>query len=65
MATNTNMNTNTIESTLVAAFRSDSKAQAAVQELEHRGVQHDHIHVHDGGSEAGARETTQGDSLVG
>jgi uncharacterized protein (TIGR02271 family) len=53
------MSTNTVESTLVAAFRSDSKAQAAVQELEHRGVQHDHIHVHDGGSEAGARETTQ------
>jgi uncharacterized protein (TIGR02271 family) len=49
------MATNNIESTLVAAYSSDSKAQAAVQELERAGISRDQIHIH----EASRGTTTQ------
>jgi stress response protein YsnF len=48
------MATNTIESTIIAAYKSDAKAQAAVQDLDRNNVQRDHIHVHsDGGTRTG------------
>jgi stress response protein YsnF len=48
--------TNTMESTIVAAYKTDAKAQAAVQELEKNNVPRDHIHVHgDGGTQTGTQ----------
>lgn len=52
------MTTNT-ESTLIAAFDSESKAQAAVQDLERSGLKRDQIHVHADTAGTGARDTTQ------
>jgi len=46
------------ECTLLAAFSNNSKAQAAVQELERSGVERDRIHAHAGGT-AGTGESTQ------
>lgn len=48
--------TNTMESTIVAAYKSDASAHAAVEELEKNNVPRDHIHVHgDGGTHTGTQ----------
>lgn len=52
------MATNNIESTLIAVYSSDSKAQAAVQELERAGIDRDQIHIRAGSAGAGSTGTT-------
>ena len=52
------MATNTMENTLVAAFTTDGKAQAAVQDLERAGVRREQIHVH-ADRTSGTKESTQ------
>jgi len=48
--------TNAMESTIVAAYKTDAKAREAVQELERNNVPRDRIHMHgDGGTGTGAQ----------
>jgi uncharacterized protein (TIGR02271 family) len=56
---------NTPQTTLVAAFDSDTKAQAAIQELERAGVKSDQIHVHSNRETQGTKQSVHEGGFTG
>jgi uncharacterized protein (TIGR02271 family) len=56
---------NTPHTTLVAAFNSDTNAQAAIQELERAGVRSDQIHIHSNRETGGTKQNVHEGGFTG